>query len=67
MLFAVLTLVAEAVQLQDTTFSMTFRVQKDQFDRAREIFAPRILLHPPPALPPPHPRPARAPTTRSPV
>jgi hypothetical protein len=26
-----------AVQLQDTTFSMTFRVQKDQFDQAREF------------------------------
>jgi len=31
---AALGLAVAAVQLQDTTFSMTFRVQKDQFDQA---------------------------------
>ena len=31
---AALSMVAAEVQLKDTTFSMTFRVQKDQFDKA---------------------------------
>jgi len=34
LLVLALSMAAAAVQLQDTTFSMTFRVQKDQFDKA---------------------------------